>query len=180
MKKRALAGAICASLILSACATPVKLAGKAAWFAVKLGAGLAWNVATGIGKIGTKETVNALDLTASAAIRLMAQKESDALVQAFWNLLMGNKLSTAYDLLSKGLKRDMQEREFNEYVQRWSSALSAFQTLDSTVRQFHVETPTKLTVRSSEAESEVLVKVYVSKLKEGWRITGWEAESEKK
>ncbi len=162
-------------LVLTACATPVQMAGKAAWFVVKLGTGLAWDVAKGIGRIGTKETVHALDLTRDASMKFLAQREADSLVQAFWNLVIGNKLPAAYDLLSKTLQHDMRRRDFDTYVKQWSSAVSGFQILESTVRQFHVETPTQLTVKSPDASAEITVKVYVSKLNEGWRITGWEA-----
>ncbi|MBI4179372.1 hypothetical protein HY522_08125 [bacterium] len=162
-------------LALSACATPVKLAGKAAWMAVKLGTGLVWETARGIGRIGTKETVHAIDLTADAALAVLAQKESTILVEAFWSNLQGGAWRSAYGLFSDSLKRQMSRHDFETYVRSWISGVSGYRLLDLTVHQFHVEVPSRLMIKSKDSEEVLDVKVYVSKLKQGWKITGWEA-----
>lgn len=162
---------------LTACATPVKLAGKVAWSAVELGAGLAWKIAAGLGKFGTRETVNALDLTADASRKIAAAREAKLLVETYWHYLQGGALAAAYDLFSDSLKHDMSRTEFYKYARERAGGVRDFQVMEGTVRQFHVEVPARILVQAEKEKAEVTVRTYVSQLKKGgWRITGWEAK----
>lgn len=156
------------------CATPVKLAGKAAWSAVKLGTGLTWKIVTGIGKIGAKEALHAVDLTADVSMTMLARQESQALVKAFWDYMRGGTFVSAYGLLSDSLKKNFRKRDFLDYAGDWAPGIAGVEVLDADVRQFHVEIPARLHVNKEGAAADVRVVIYVSKIRDRWRITGWE------
>ena len=162
--------------VLAACATPVKLAGKVATFALKTGVSLAWNVAKGIGKIGTKEAVRAIDLTADATLKLIAQTEAPRLVEKFWLAVQNGSSGSAYQLLSIGLKQEFNKKEFVSYINPWAGHIAAYELMSHTVRQFHVEVPTRLSMKDRQTGAEVGVTVYVSNVDNRWVITGWEAD----
>ncbi len=176
MKHRIWFAAILGFGFAVSCATPVKLAGKAATFALKAGVGVAWNVAKGIGKIGTKEAVHALDLTADAATQILAEEASGKLVGDFWNAVQNGAIDAAYRMFSDGLKRDLKKRAFASYVAPWAGHIAAFEIIAQTVRQFSVEVPTRLTVHDPSTPAPVGVTVYVSNVDGRWQITGWEAD----
>lgn len=161
---------------LAACATPVILAGKVATFALKTGVSLAWNVAKGIGKIGTKEAVHAIDLTADATLKMLAQTEAPQLVEKFWLAVQNGSPNAAYQLLSNTLQRKFNKKEFISYINPWAGHIAAYDLMTSSIRQFHVEIPTRLYMKDQATGAEVGVTVYVSNVDNRWVITGWEAD----
>lgn len=163
--------------VVTSCSAPVRLVGKAAGFVLETGINLTWKVAKGIGRIGTKEAVHAIDLTADAAIQVLAQKESRRLVDDFWHALQTKSVAVAYRMVSADLKRQFPKNAFAAYIGPWAGHIAAYELMALTVRQFHVEVPTQLSVKGQEPGAKVGVTVYVSNVNNQWQITGWEADT---
>lgn len=158
------------SSLLSACATAGVIAAKAAWFAVETGVRVGAATVHGATRVVGIETQHAVDLTADAATRVWAQKESGKVAGKFWTYAQKGAYATCYDFLSDELKKRWSKREFARETQKWAGKIKGVDLLEPIVYPDHVEIPAN--IRSQDG-AESLVRMYLSPINAAWKILTW-------
>lgn len=167
-----LAGIAAASFIFfCACATAGKMVGKVTWFAVDAGLRVTGATVQGVASVAGIESRRAVNLTASAASRLLAEQEATKLAQLFWSAAQGGALETCYGLLSDDLKRKLPWERFMEEAGKWAGRIRLVRIDPVIVRPDRVEVPTELAAPAEDVTSTV--RLVIIPFETTWKILSW-------
>lgn len=129
-----------------------------------------------VGRTAVKGVTKAVDLTADAALSLLASRRGREVAMDFWLYTQGKEYRLAYRLFSPALRSLLPENDFTRQAGEWAGTIHKVQVLDGIVRKHHVEVPTTLFLNVDGKEVEVPVNVHVVKEDEEWKIDGWEVK----
>jgi hypothetical protein len=173
MKRFIIAGGLC--LLFSGCGVG-RAARKVVSFTLRTTGKIALTTTKIVGRTAVKGVTKAVDLTADAALSLLASRRGREVAMDFWLYTQGKEYKLAYRLFSPALRSLLPENDFTRQASEWAGSIRKFQVLDGVVRQHHVEVPTTLFLNVDGKEVEVPVNVHVVKEDEEWKIDGWEVK----